>query len=225
MEYSPLLSWITAGIEIGIIIAALILHKKKGGTFWVLIGILILLGGYQIFEALNCSPATLGRFARAAFIDITWLPPLGLVYIALMMPRKGYRITAFLYILAAAAFSLWYAFFNQSVMLRHCDTVIALYTSPQPGRALYGIYYQSGVLLLMLLPLFRKGLALSPAEGRSLSLFQLGVLGFMLPSAVTALIFSRLQRAMPSLMCHYALILAICIAILLFLDARDGRDD
>ncbi|AHC16726.1 hypothetical protein [Salinispira pacifica] len=211
MNYSPLLSIITATLEIAAALYGILLIKKKQAADWSIIVILMLLAGYQILEALNCSPGLSGMFSRAAFIDITWLPPLGLVFLALAIPRASSRIIAGIYVLAGLAFSVWYAFFDTSVILSHCDTVIAVYTNSEPGRWLYAVFYQSGVLLLIILPFFFPRRVIGGADSfglKNIRYFQLGVLGFMLPSLVTALIFTSLQRAMPSLMCHYALILA-----------------
>lgn len=211
MNYSPILSLITAAIEVAAALYGILRIKKKDPVHWSIIAILFLLAGYQILEALNCSPGLSGMFSRAAFIDITWLPPLGLVFLALAIPRNSARIIAGLYVIAGLAFSIWYAFFDTSVILSHCDTVIAVYTNAVPGRWFYAIFYQSGILLLIISPFFyrRKMLeAIGTLSMRSIRYFQLGVLGFMVPSLITAAIFTSLQRAMPSLMCHYALILA-----------------
>jgi membrane-associated HD superfamily phosphohydrolase len=226
MNYSPILSWATAAAELGLVLYVLVTRQRKRPDTWVLLGVLVLLAGYQVLEALNCSPAFYGRLSRAAFIDITWLPPVGLAYIALVMPRKSFRAIAALYIAAGTAFTVWYAFFDQSVIVSQCDTIIAFYTSPQPGQAMYGMYYQSGVGLLVLLPLFRKGLDLSAGARRSLTLFQSGVLAFMVPSIATVVVsFSELRRAMASIMCHYALLLGLFIGVLLILEQRDSLKD
>jgi hypothetical protein len=153
-------------------------------------------------------------------VDITWLPPVGLLYIALVMRRKAYSVISAAYLFAGAAFSFWYILFDQSVLLSHCDTVMAVYTSPQPGRLMYGLFYQSGIALLVLIPLLDTKAREASGYGQSLTLFSLGVLGFVVPSVITAVFFVGTQGTLPSVMCHYALVLGVCIGIALIREMR-----
>jgi len=79
MTYDPLLSLATASFEIM-------------ATIWALRGpgrraivrpastILVLLAGYQILEVVLCSGSTAsGPLSQLAFINVTWLPPTGVL--------------------------------------------------------------------------------------------------------------------------------------------------
>lgn len=215
MNYSAILSYVTAGFELTVVFYFMFSLERKNSATVALLGLLIFLAGYQLLEALNCSPAVAGALSRAAFIDITWLPPLGLVYLALFMRTHLSRILAAIYLTVGLLFSLFYAFVDTSVILSHCDTVIAFYTASDPGRRLYGLFYQSGIALLFLVPFFFPGYRSGGEKIRELKLFQAGVLGFMVPSLVTAIFSLLMRKALPSMMCHYALILSVFLFIIL----------
>ena len=220
MDYSPVLAIVTGTLEIAAALYFIIRIKNKNSASVILISILFLLAGYQIFEALNCSDALYGKLTRAAYIDITWLPALGMLYIALAQKKLMLRIVSFIYLAAALLFSIRYFIDPESVMLSHCENVIAVYFHPGAMNMLYSIYYQSAILLMAVIPsLIGRGI-IEACRRKDLRDFQLGIIIFMLPSLITAVVFEALSHALPSVMCHFALLLAIFVIRILYREAQ-----
>ncbi|MBI9104029.1 MAG: hypothetical protein JEY99_16560 [Spirochaetales bacterium] len=216
MEYSPILALLTGSLEIGAATYFLLKIGQKKESFRVIIAILFLLAGYQILEAFNCSRIFNGSLTRLAFADITWLPALGVYYISRQQEKAAPRIISYFYLGTASVFSIWYLFITQSLALSHCQNVIAVYTNNQPVYLLYSIYYQSGLLMMILIPSFIRSTIEDPKRQMNLRDFQIGTLAFMIPSIGFVLYSELLAKAMPSVMCHFALLLAIFLVRILY---------
>lgn len=215
MEYSPVLAIVTGTLEIAAAVFFIIkIRQKKNGTL-ILISILFLLAGYQILEALNCSGVFYGRLTRAAYIDITWLPPLGMLYIAGRQDRQLLRVISYIYLTIALAFSIWYIADADSVRLSHCENVIAAYFTHDVINLLYSLYYQSGILFMAAVPSVIRSRIADAGQKNNLLYFQLGVIFFMIPSLIAVMVSRVFSHALPSVMCHFALILAVFIVIIL----------
>ena len=85
--YSPLLSLVTAAFELGAAgwILTLGLDRRIRN---LLIGLLVVLAGYQLAEIWVCAATEDPLRARVAFAAVTWLPVLGLQYVAITAGLK-----------------------------------------------------------------------------------------------------------------------------------------
>ncbi len=85
MTYSPVLAMVTAAFEI----AAAVWVLRGPGRRAILrttAAILVFLAGYQIVEVAICSAAPgYGFLPRLAFMVVSWLPPLGILLVALLL--------------------------------------------------------------------------------------------------------------------------------------------
>src|SRR5512136_1228108 len=91
MHYSPILGIATAAFEILVALWALTGPGRRD-IVRITSAVLLLLAGYQLTEVLICAadPAY-GFLPRLAFIDVTWLPPLGLLLCSrLFAPRSRF---------------------------------------------------------------------------------------------------------------------------------------
>jgi hypothetical protein len=216
MEYSPLLAFITGILEIGIAVFFIIRIRNKVYDAWIIILILFFLAGYQLLEAFNCSGLFNGSLTRASFIDITWLPPLGILFIMRQNRNKIKMAVSWFYFACALAFTVYYIAFDGSVALRHCEYVMAIYDSAAISSTLYAIYYQSGMALLIILPFIQIPGTESTIRKKNLRDIQLGSLAFTVPSYILALISKLVMDALPSVLCHFALFLAIFLFRILY---------
>jgi len=223
MEYSPLLAIITGVFEF---IAALFVFSSPGRKriLYPTGVLLLILAGYQFLEVAVCyNPGQL-LFARIALFDITWLPPiamwLGLQLIATR--KKWMAIIPLTYFAVGLALSVWVMIDPSCVTKSVCEIVIARYISPNPFDIVYAIYYQSGILVLIF------GTAAGLAYGSDLVLrkhmanLQVGILGFVLPSLAVRILVSDSSGTTASVMCHFALILAVSLVFLVFRERRKG---
>lgn len=223
MEYSPLLAIITGVFEFT---AAFFVFFSPGRKriLYPIGALLLILAGYQFLEVAVCSNPGQLLFARVALFDITWLPPLTMwLGLQLIAARKKWMVFIPLsYFAIGLALSFWVIVDPNSVTKSVCEIVIARYISPNLFDIVYAIYYQSGILVLIF------GTAVGLAYGADLVLrkhlanLQVGILGFVLPSLVVRILVSNQRGITASVMCHFALILAVSLVFLVFRERREG---
>lgn len=211
--YIPALALITAAFEIAMGLAAL---RARGPTRVLrpTAAILFVLAGYQLLEVFACAPGASSWPARLAFIDIVWLPPLG-VWLVLQLsaadshwPRK---FGASLFI-AAGGISMWVLLDPGFVTRTVCSAVLARYYNG-PYYSIYGAFYLFGLLMMILSAAWGMTRTDDHAARRHIAYIQVGTLGFVLPAMMTELFVPGIAGQMPSLMCHYALSLGIFLAL------------
>ncbi len=224
MDYNPLLSIFTAALEIG-------------GATWALRGpgrkpiirttasILLFLAGYQIVEAIFCTgmlPFTGSFLPRLAFIVVAWLPPMGVLLVARLYPTPsrvlhGYAYGLFLFCAALVAGIASNAnFVSESV----CLIVFARYTNPTPLYQTYGIFYQLGLMSMLIISAY--GVTICDNRHPRLLLGQvlLGSLAFIIPSLAVVSVIPVANNALPSIRCHFALLLALFLMRLVSIERK-----
>jgi hypothetical protein len=224
MNYSPILSLATATLEIG-------------AAFWALRGpgrryiiqptstILLFLAGYQIIEAVFCTgllPATGQLLPRMAFVIVAWLPPTGLLLVARLYPttsRAFHRYAYAVYAVCAllvAAIVMDRNFVSESV----CMVVFARYTTPTTLNHFYGFFYQTGLMSMLLISAF--GVTICHDDHQRLLLGQvlLGCIGFIFPALITVAVIPIAEYALPSILCHFALVLALFLVRLVNIERK-----
>jgi hypothetical protein len=224
MDYSPFLSLGTATLEIG-------------AAFWVLrgpgrkpilrttAGILFFLAGYQVVEALLCTgvlPLPGSFLSRLAFMVVAWLPPTGLLLVAQLYPTRSRNLYYFAFamyifcMVLVAGIILQETFVTTSV----CLVVFARYTTPTPLYGVYGAFYQLGLMSMLVLSSY--GVTVCDDRRQRLLLGQvlLGSFAFIIPSLVTVAVIPVADKALPSILCHFALLLAIFLVRLVVIERR-----
>lgn len=230
MEYSPVLAVATAAFEIIVAGWAFTLSKAKrlasrGGragdrTIARTTGvILLLLAGYQLTEVAICADAgAAGFLPRFAFIIVTWLPALGLLLIALLhRPRsRSLFACAIAMLTISAGIVAWIALDRSFATASVCNAVFARYAHAHPRFQLYAGYYWLGLLGMAALSAYGALKSGDPHRRRLLSHVHVGTIGFVIPSIVTSLFVPAARSALPSVMCHFALILAVLLVRMLW---------
>jgi len=219
--YSPALSILTAVFEF----AAAGLAFRSNGRKRILYptGVLfLLLAGYQVAEVAVCARPQQLLFSQLAFFIITWLPPVGLWLTAqLISPRmKWLRAVSFIYCAAALALTIWIFIDPSCITKSVCQVVIASYGHSSLFHSVYGIFYQSGLALMVFTASAGMTLTADIIIRKHLANVQTGVLGFVLPSLLLRIIMSEPKGVLPSVMCHLALILALSLLALVL---REGK--
>lgn len=223
MTYSPLLAIITGVLEF--IAAGWIFLRPSRGRKRILnpLGLIfLLLAGYQFAEVAVCSRPDLKFFTRLAFFDITWLPPLAL-WLGSQLSRPKMRwlkVGALIDIAAALFFSAWIFADPQAITTSVCQTVIARYLHTQPFDIAYGLFYQLSLGVVIFAGAAGAASAEDPAIRRHWANLQAGILGFILPSIAVRVLVAEQPGLLPSVMCHFALILAVSLG---FLALRERR--
>ena len=86
--------------------------------------------------------------------------------------------------------------------------MIARYSHPSPFDLTYGVFYQSGLVLLVLWASAAMAFSSDSVVRKHLANLQAGVLGFIFPAVAVRILMPEPSGILPSVMCHFALILA-----------------
>lgn len=172
--------------------------------------ILSCLAAFQLAEYLVCTNSSF-VWSRVGFITITFLPILGLHLIFALTGRSSRLITPLyvLGLLVASYFAVMPGSLNQPVC--NGNYVIFRFHS-YAYYLLYGLYYY-GLLLYTAIFIFNTvGIAKRRRQSASWWL-GIGYVAFMLPSAAAILIWPDAVKAVPSIMCGFALIFALILTL------------
>jgi len=162
---------------------------------------------------------------QMAFIVVTWLPPLGLLLIAQLSPSQSQLNYAISYFMLAVALSIviWIALDDRFVSDSVCNVVYAKYSTPMPRFQICSWFYWLGLLGMIVLSALGVRSSDNPDQQRLLKTVLLGSLGFIVPAVITNRFVPPAQGALPSVMCHFALVLAIFLARLIAVERRSSE--
>jgi len=222
MTYSPVLAIGTAFFEIAVAIWALRGPGRKP-IIRTTSAILLLLAAYQLVEVLVCSQTpAYGFMPQMAFIVVTWLPPLGLLLIAQLSPSQSTINYAISYFMLAVAFSIvvWIAFDDRFISDSVCNIVYAKYSSPLPRFQIYAWFYWLGLFGMVALSALGVRNSSHSEQQTLLKYVLLGSLGFIVPGIIITRFVAPGEGALPSILCHLALVLAIFLTRLIAYERR-----
>jgi hypothetical protein len=223
MEYSPILAVATAAFEIVAAGWALTMksERRTRGVLRTTGAILLLLAGYQIAEVAICADVVAAGFLpRLAFLIVTWLPPLGLLLVAqLRRPRSSALYgSAFVMLAAAAGMVVWIALDGSFATASVCNAVYAHYTHAMPRFAIYAGFYWIGLSGMILGSGIGVASTVDVHRRRQLGLVLSGTLAFVVPGLAVSWLVPPTRGALPSILCHFALLLAISLARVVHLE-------
>lgn len=213
--YSPLLAAVTGGLEVAAGVYVLAGPGRKRVLRPVGL-ILLLLAAYQLAEIAVCANPSNPTLSRLAYLLITWLPPAALWLVVILDARGGKALRALLasYLAAATALCVWIVVDPGCITRSVCQVVIARYFPSAAFDIAYGLFYQSGFALIV----FAAGIAIAsgedPVARKHLANLQLGVLGFIFPAMAVRMLAAEPAGLMPSMMCHFAIVLAASLVAL-----------
>ncbi len=226
MPYSPTLSLLTAAFEIGAAGWAITgpgrPHIRRAAA-----AILVLLASYQLIEVFVCAAPTNQLLARAAFATVIWLPPLG-VYLLTLLAKPKHPMLARLPIAmfaTAAGFAIWVFVDPVAVTGTVCHAVIATYTNESSVFELYAWFYQLGLLGMMLAGVSAVLNTTDSLDRQHLADVTMGTIGFVVPAITNVAVVPAAAGSIPSVMCHYALVLGIFLARMVARERRAARGE
>ncbi len=184
---------------------------------------LLLLAAYQILEIIICTVSQKNIFLlQMAFITVAWLPPTGILLVAQLYPSKRHAVYWYARSMFALALVivLWIFIDKSFVSESVCTVVFVRYFNPMPKYLIYCGFYWLGLLSMILLSAHGINISRDHKQRRLLWQVLVGSLAFIIPSLITVLIIPPTKGASPSIMCHYALLMAIFIIKLIYLERR-----
>ena len=195
------------------ILLAVIILNRDHKFFWIIFSLLVLLQLYQLSEFLICIGVDENITGRIAYVIITFLPPLGYYLCAKVV---GWKIPDYWIGFAlATGFSLYYLSVPQSVRLVNCNPLYAIYSFDL--SIYYGIYYIGLILYSIIFLLGHLIWRKDRIDNKKIILLLVGYLSFLAPMYLMIYIEFSFAKATTSIMCKYALLLAITLGIFSFL--------
>lgn len=213
------LSIIFFGIEFFILVAVIIFNRKHP-FFWSIASVLVLLQLYQLAEFLICIGVNENITGKIAYTIITFLPPLGYF---LSSKVVGWKYPDYwIGFAAATGFSLYFLVTPGSIGLDRCNPFYAVYSVQH--SYFYGLYY-IGIIVYSIIFLVAHLLFRRNNFDRKSSLFVLiGYLSFLAPMYIMVWVDSSFAGAVTSLMCKYALVLAVILGVFSFIKPKIKGD-
>lgn len=220
MTYSPTLAIVTAALEVTAAAWALNGPGRRP-ILRTTSAILLLLAAYQITEVLVCTRAPMvGSMPQMAFIVVTWLPPLGLLLIAQLSRSRADYGAAYVMLAAALLIVVWIAADGRFVTDSVCNVVFAKYSNPAPRFLIYAWFYWLGLAGMIALSGNGASRSRDPSQRPLLKTIFLGSLAFIVPSVIVTHFVAPAEGALPSIMCHFALVFAVSLARMVFMERR-----
>ncbi len=144
---------------------------------------------------------------------VIWLPPLGILLVAQLRAARSRVFTGVAAGMFAAALGItvWILLDPGFASVSTCSVAFARYTSASSDLLAYGVFYWAGLFAMLVLSAWGAVRATSPLERRSLGLVFGGSAAFIVPSILVAQFVGPAKDALPSVMCHFALLLAVAL--------------
>jgi hypothetical protein len=136
-------------------------------------------------------------------------------------PRNRWiRAAALADIAFALGLSIWILADPGAITRSVCQVVIARYFPSRLFEQIYGLFYQGSLVLIIFGGAAGMASADNPINRKHWANLQTSVLGFMFPALAMSLLSPEPDGLLPSVMCHFAIVLA---ASLYFLALRERR--
>ena len=206
------LSFIFFLVELAMLVIMLI-NNRHHPFFWTICVIMVLLQVYQLIEFLICQGISVNITGRLAFTAISFLPPTGYYLSAKMV---GWKHKDYLFWFGIGiAFSLFFILSPVSIVLVDCNPFYAVYAYPLGDY--YGIFYFANIFLAIALIAVKMKKKQDP-NVRSKSWWTiLGYLSFLIPMGLFVFFINvPFGTAVPSIMCKYAIVVAILLFVYSF---------
>lgn len=196
-------------IEFGLAIYT-VWRYKLNATSRLAALMLVFLGLFQLTEYMICGGLGLSHieWARIGYVSITLLPALG-IHLILTVSKVRMRPLLLLAYGTAAAYVSYFAFMSDAVISKVCSANYAVFETHGLAGWLYILYYYGWLFTAV-------GLAAiiarqKPKLASVLRWIVIGYATFIVPTTVANLIDPSTLNAIPSVMCGFAVLLAIIL--------------
>ena len=206
--FSPPVMLATFIIEIVLIIYTVWRYKLNAVTRLV-IAILAALATFQLAEYMVCGGANISAeaWAKLGFISITILPPLG-IHLASQIAGGQNRSLVWSSYGLAAVFVSFFLLVSNAIEHKVCGGNYIIFNMTSTVDPVYALYYYGLLVTGVIYCMSKAGSTSNKSTRSSLYGFALGYVLFLLPTTTLNLIEPGTTRAIPSIMCGFAVILA-----------------
>lgn len=178
-------------------------------TTKLIAAIIFLLATFQLAESRVCSGVQAEVFMRIGFVAITILPALGFHLVFRIARKKNTYALAVSYAFCAL-FAIILGFRSSSFVNNTCGGNYAIFTIADKVGGLYFTYYY--ILLFLSIGLSLYFAHTANKKTRKALLWQVfGLLSFLLPTGIVNTLRPDTLKAIPSIMCGFAVIYAFVL--------------
>ncbi len=203
----------TFAIEIILAVHTLVRYKLSAVTR-LAASMLICLAVFQLAEFNICEGA-LGldsaNWARLGFVAITLLPPMG-IHLATKLAKDNQPVLVAGAYAVAVAFAGYFMFVAHGLTGPACMGNYVIFEIAQGAGGLYTMYYYALLIVAVAYARQMASRAQQAHKARALNALAIGYLAFMVPTTAINLVNPDMVSAMPSIMCGFAVILALVLA-------------
>lgn len=176
----------------------------------LVVAILASLAVFQLVEYQICGGVSGNAYARAGFIAISLLPPLGLHLASEISGRKNRYLIGSAYA-SAAGFIAFFAFFGHSIAGQICGGNYIIFELAPGSQSLYTLYYYGWLLAGTYLSWRWSQQATKDKTKQALRALSAGYVVFILPTTAVNIIDPSTIKAIPSIMCGFAVLLGFVL--------------
>jgi hypothetical protein len=206
--FSPPVMVATCIIEVSLLIYTLWRYRLNQLTRLVAI-MLVTLATFQLAEFHVCRGTSgLAQWSHLGYIAITLLPPVGIHILYTIKKQKDHLLVYASYA-TALVFVAIFALTANSLTGHQCLGNYVMFQVNPRLTDLYGIYYYGWVLIGVALSLDFAHASEEKRMRQALYGFALGYAAFLVPTTTANLLDKATLRGIPSIMCGFAVILAI----------------
>lgn len=179
----------------------------------LIIAMLGFLSLFQLAEYMVCEGAFMLSsldWARLGYASITILPPLGIHMGLQIAKKKNSALLAAAYG-SAAIFATFFLFVGHGMQSQQCLGNYVIFSIAPYAAIPYGIYYYGWLVTGVLLAWHGRTRIANGNHKKALAWLVFGYLSFMVPTTVANMINPATIAAIPSIMCGFAIIMALTL--------------
>lgn len=210
--FSPPVMMATFLIEIGGALWTLVKYKTDKNAK-LIIAMLTLLAVFQLAEFMVCQGA-LGLssldWARAGYVAITFLPPLG-IHLGLSIAGRKHRGLLAVAYGSAMAFALFFLFVGHGLQGEVCLGNYVIFKMAPYAGILYTLYYYGWLLTSVGLALKYRKKVKRRHNKKALAWLAGGYAAFIVPTTFVNIIDPGTLVGVPSIMCGFAVLLVLVL--------------
>lgn len=214
--FSPLVMIVTFIVELLLAVYTLWRYRYNPVTRLVVL-LLVFLATFQLAEYMVCRGlgGDSSTWSRIGFVAITVLPPVGmhLVYTLAKARKRPLLLPAYA---LGAAFIAFFALVGRSIDGHACAGNYVIFQVAPGFGALYSLYYYGLLIATLGLGWSFLRQARDKNVRRAIGGVMLGYAVFLLPTTTVTLLKPETMSAVPSVMCGFAVLLALtlCFVVL-----------
>lgn len=207
--FSPLVMMLTFFAEVLLLVWVALRGRKP--TQLLIMAILACLAVFQLAEYMVCETAHADEWSMVGFVAITLLPALGFELMRVLVGAQANALRSAFYGVCAA-FVFVFAVQDSSIVSAVCEGNYVIFRLRDQLHFAYGVYYFGGLAIAILYGLYHLR-DLHAKRKRAVQWLLAGYASFTVPVAVLAALAPSTRDGIPSIMCGFALALAVIIGI------------